>query len=114
MFCSECSKIIKQGSKFCKYCGAVQQEAIFKDANEIVKKDVKTYEKNRGLGSFVIAAACVVGIVLLLSNIHKCDWCGKQYIGTSYYDAWDSEDTMCEDCAREYYMGIDYTRFRVK
>lgn len=98
MFCYQCSKIIKDDSKFCQYCGAVQ---------EVEKK----WKPSKGV---IICIALIIVFVVFLSNIHTCDWCDRTYFGGGYYDSFDAKDIMCEDCAQDYYRGIDYTRFKVQ
>ncbi len=102
MFCYQCSKIIKDDSKFCQYCGAVQ---------EVGKKG----QLSKGtMVSIVFVAVVLVSIFYGLTNIHTCDWCDSTYLGSGYYDSWDPDEIMCEDCAKDYYRGMDYTRFKAQ
>lgn len=61
----------------------------------------------------------IIGMILLL----VLTACGKEYIcqdcgkttRKAYYDMAASESqVMCEDCARQYWMPLDYENYRVK
>ena len=39
-----------------------------------------------------------------------CDVCGKSFTGKAYY-GWSYDDTMCEDCARKYWMPLNYKNY---
>ena len=123
MFCVECKKIIKEGSKYCKYCGA-SQESIIEEPESVIRRfsmdDYKNQAKRRRIsGKFVgifvgILCVFIVGVLYVMSNYHECDWCDRQYVGAAYYDAWSQKDTLCEDCAKQYYSGFDYTRYPIR
>lgn len=40
-----------------------------------------------------------------------CDQCGKQFSGDAYYDM-TQEFTLCEDCARTYWMPFPYQNYK--
>lgn len=42
-----------------------------------------------------------------------CDSCGKSFKGTAYYGMATTE-TYCEDCARSYWMPLDYRNYQKK
>ncbi len=65
-----------------------------------------------------IIGALVIPIILVVAfvnaNSHKCGWCGKTFLGTAYYEAGGNENTiLCEDCAKKYYEGVDYSLYTV-
>lgn len=121
MICSNCSREIKEGVKFCQYCGASQQSES--DVSTISSFSLEDYpiEKSKQNSSgksktkiIIVASAIVVVMLLLFGNIHTCERCNNTYMGAMYYDSWNPDETMCEDCAKHYYMGLDYTRFKVQ
>lgn len=66
---------------------------------------------------------CFLPIVLALSLVLCLTACGKKYTcyqcGTetskAYYDYHAREDSvLCEDCARTYWMPLDYSDYKVK
>ena len=65
----------------------------------------------------MLAVASVVLLVLLLCSCGKrytCCMCGKT-TNKAYYDlAAIEEQVMCEDCARQYWMPLDYKNYRVR
>ena len=122
MFCYNCSKKIKDNTKFCQYCGARQPERLAESEADI--RDVKhTKEskvaKEKDSSNFImtglifVAGIVIIALLYVLKNYHTCGWCDKAFVGTAYYDAMDSDVIICEDCARDYYWGLDYTRFRL-
>lgn len=122
MFCCNCGKEIKEDMKFCKYCGALQKNISIKTNEKIVKNEVEsnvahTKKKLSGKGKYMILVflvLAVVGGIVTIKNYHECNWCGEKYVGASYYDAWDNDITMCEDCAKQYYQGLNYTQFKIQ
>ena len=60
-----------------------------------------------------------IGTVLLLTlsscgKEYTCNECGKT-TSKAYYDmAAIEEQVMCEDCAHQYWMPLDYEKYRVK
>ncbi len=120
MFCSECGKIIKEGSKFCKYCGGSQQSNESQSAISsfsISDYEIRRRQKNQSVMKIIVLAVIAVitvGLIGILGNYHECDWCHEKFVGTAYYDSWDVDSIMCEDCAMRYYSGFDYSRFQVQ
>ena len=122
MFCSECGKKISENSKFCKYCGASMKSMAEDDASVIKNYSLSDYTASKRKTSIEsgswIKCAAIVGVCILLisifSNYHECDRCDKQYVGDAYFDCMDADYIMCEDCAKSYYMGLNYTQFRVQ
>ena len=61
----------------------------------------------------------LIGAVLLLAlsscgKEYTCNECGKK-TSKAYYDlSAIEEQVMCEDCARQYWMPLDYRNYRVK
>lgn len=53
-------------------------------------------------------------VLCLLSGCasHVCDFCGKKFTGTAYYDSYEPDSTLCEDCARQYYAPLPYKSFK--
>ena len=65
----------------------------------------------------------LVALLLALVMALSLTACGKKYTcsecGTktnkAYYDmSGDLDYVLCEDCARSYWMPLDYTQYRVK
>ena len=56
-------------------------------------------------------------VLMLLSSCGKeytCMLCGRT-TSKAYYDmSAIEEEVMCEDCARKYWMPLDYENYRVK
>lgn len=78
----------------------------------IRKKGGKTNMKT----TFIVLATLVLCGLLLLGLVgcgasFVCDECGQERTGKAYYGM-SGEDVMCEDCARDYWMPLDYTQFR--
>lgn len=60
----------------------------------------------------------VILFIVLLSTIltacgknWTCDQCGKDFRGTAYYDYTETM-TLCEDCARTYWMPLPYQNYK--
>lgn len=59
-------------------------------------------------------AALAIGLVLILAACGQswtCDECGKSWTGTAYYD-YSGDGTLCEDCARTYWMPLPYQNYK--
>lgn len=73
-------------------------------------------ERGREMKKLVVI---LIGAVLLLSlsscgKEYTCNECGKK-TSKAYYDlSAIEEQVMCEDCARQYWMPLDYRNYRVK
>ena len=110
MFCMNCGKKLEEGSRFCTACGT-----SVKGTNDI-KVERENLSENKIGRKFpwgVIAFGTVVaGVIVLLLNVHTCDWCHKTYVGAQYYNMWDTSELMCKDCALEYYMGPGYKNYK--
>ena len=119
MICLNCNQSIKDGSFFCQYCGTRQQDSVISLTTEATKSNTEVAHhrgRRKKLGWLIIAAIVailVIGIILI-NNYHVCDWCDKKYIGAAYYEAWDYEEIMCEDCAKNYYRGLNYKSYKVQ
>lgn len=106
MFCVKCGNKLEEGSRFCTACGAKVK------GNSDIKRERDLEETKKVPWGFITLGAVIVGAVLLLTNIHTCDWCHKTYVGAQYYDMWDTSELMCKDCALEYYMGPGYKNYK--
>ncbi len=61
----------------------------------------------------------IIAVCLLLVSVLSLASCGKKYtcvecdkqVGTIYVDI-DGDPSYCKDCAREYWMPLDYTQFK--
>lgn len=113
MFCMNCGNKLEEGSKFCTACGKsvigindvkVEQEASLVGSN--------TNGKRKMPRGFIVFGVVIIGTIILLTNVHTCDWCHKTYVGAQYYDVWDTNELMCKDCAMEYYMGPGYKNYK--
>ena len=64
----------------------------------------------------VILVLTLLMMVLMLTSCgaYTCYECGKT-VSKAYYDySGDKEYVLCEDCARSYWMPLNYKDFRVK
>ena len=61
--------------------------------------------------------ACALSVMMLFAGCGKkyvCDRC-DEVTSKAYYDVNITENSvLCEDCAREYWMPLDYNAYRVK
>lgn len=53
--------------------------------------------------TMIILAAC--------GKDWTCDECGKSFHGDAYYD-YTERMTLCEDCARTYWMPLPYQNYK--
>lgn len=42
-----------------------------------------------------------------------CDYCGKKFSGTAYY-AYSLDDTLCEECAWDYWIPLPIENYKKK
>lgn len=66
--------------------------------------------KRKLLALFVL----LIGLTLILVACGKswtCDQCGKSWTGSAYYD-YGGTGTLCEDCARSYWMPLPYKNYK--
>ncbi len=118
MFCMNCGNKLEDDSRFCTVCGAsikgTNDTKVNREAETINKSDETI--QNRGSKKipwgFITFGAVIIGVIVLLVNIHTCDWCHKTYVGAQYYDMWDTSELMCKDCALQYYMGPGYKNYK--
>ena len=61
-----------------------------------------------------LAVTLLLGLFTACGAKYTCYDCGKTTSKAFYDYSADKERVLCEDCAREYWMPLDYTRFRVK
>lgn len=110
-YCPSCGKEIQEDTKFCKYCGESNDaEDNISNNTSYTRKKLTVQEK---VLNIAFGVAVIIGLFLVITNYHECDRCDKKYVGAAYYNAFDY-DIYCEDCAKDYYRGTDYTRFKVK
>lgn len=79
--------------------------------NEVKKSKKRVFDK-----SFFIFFACLILFTCLIVNVHKCDSCGKTFLGTAYYssDAFlsgNTETTLCATCAKRSWAPFDYRNY---
>lgn len=108
MFCMKCGNKLEEGSKFCTACGASVKGGDDTRSNETLESS----DGKKVPWGIITFGAVMVGVIMLLVNIHTCDWCHKTYVGAQYYDLWDTTELMCKDCALEYYMGPGYKNYK--
>ena len=63
----------------------------------------------------------VLAVLALITMLTGCgkkwtyDYCGKTWRGKAYYTVFDGPDsTLCEDCAKAYYIGFPYQNWEKK
>lgn len=118
MFCMNCGNKLEDDSRFCTSCGASikgTNDAKVKQDSEIINKGnelISKKEDKKVPWGVITIGAVIIGVIVLLVNIHTCDWCKKTYVGAQYYDMWDTSELMCEDCALQYYMGPEYKNYK--
>lgn len=100
MYCENCRKEVDDSSKFCSYCGSSLYGTTSKPRKSV----------------WIWFAVGIITILILLSGIHECDWCGKTYVGAGYSESSmfgsDSGEIMCKDCAMDYYGIPFYKNFK--
>lgn len=90
------------------------------------KNTGENYEKNyynrryhRKKHKKFVACCIVVATILLFwkflcfnvdMNLNECDFCGKEWIGNSYYGM-NYNDTLCKKCAQRYWAPYSYENF---
>ena len=62
-------------------------------------------------------AVTVLGMCLALAGCssHKCDWCGKDFSGATYYAGMGAnahEEVVCRECAQNYWAPLNVENFR--
>lgn len=117
MFCFRCGKNVDEGVRFCKYCGQELHKSNVENNEQQKMQGNERTDESSGHGLTVIAMAlliAIIGVGYAYVNFHVCDRCDKKYVGDAYFDAWDSDFLMCEECAKAYYRGINYTQFKVQ
>lgn len=63
-----------------------------------------------------VLLACALLLLSLLAACGKewaCDQCGKTFRGDAYYD-YSQTMTLCEDCARSYWMPLPIENYKKK
>lgn len=74
--------------------------------NEIHKKGRITMKK-----LVLLALALILALsIAACAKSWVCDECGKSFTGKAYYGYYTTE-TFCEDCARKYWMPLDYRNY---
>lgn len=61
----------------------------------------------------ILILAVIITVIALRSNgirRWECNECGKGFFGHAYY-GWDGDESMCSDCAREYWMPFPYEEY---
>lgn len=56
-------------------------------------------------------ALLLIGLLAACGKSWTCDQCGKDFQGTAYYD-YSGDGTLCEDCARSYWMPLPYKNYK--
>lgn len=118
MYCMNCGNKLEEGGRFCTACGTSVKglnDNKIKQEKEGSNRDSELVTENKRKKlpwGFITFSVIVIGAVLLLANVHTCNWCHKTYVGAQYYDIWDTSELMCKDCALEYYMGPGYKNYK--
>ena len=107
MFCTKCGSKVEKGSTFCDICGERVDDGITPGTPVGPGKRRKKFP-----WIILIFPVIVIGVIVILLNIHKCTMCNKTYIGAQYYDVLFEDELMCGDCAEDYYMGMPYKNFK--
>lgn len=61
----------------------------------------------------VLVAMALASILTACSKSWVCDSCGKSFTGKAYYGL-ETTETFCEDCARKYWIPLDYRNYQKK
>lgn len=116
MFCMNCGNKLEEDSRFCTACGTsvkgTNDVKVKQETGEISQAKASNMKSKKLLWGMIVFGAAIIGVIVLLANIHTCDWCQKTYVGAQYYDMWDTSELMCKDCAMEYYMGLGYKNYK--
>lgn len=59
----------------------------------------------------ILLVLCMWLCLSACSKSWLCDQCGKLFRGDAYYD-YTGELTLCEDCARTYWMPLPYKNYK--
>jgi len=63
----------------------------------------------------VIMLILMVGMIEVYENNHYvCNHCGQKVLEAYYDCGTNKESVMCEDCAEQYWITLDYKIFRVE
>lgn len=119
-YCTKCGERLDDDAVFCMECGSkIQQKGkeITVKLSDVGKNAGLNYIEKKGKKSkkFIFIGIVVVlivsAIVMYLNTGYICDGCGKQKYGTAYFDMWEHNIYYCKECAKEYYVGLDYENF---
>lgn len=110
-FCIKCGKQLESDERFCSACGApiaksnvVRENSDLKNQSTSEKLENDNDQVKSGKVRWMIVGLLVILLILFCgSSRNTCDWCGKAFFGSGYYDILDSDVTICEDCAKDYY-----------
>jgi hypothetical protein len=130
MYCPNCGKEVDDTADYCPNCYANltylknnsghsfhSDPAGSQNHNHIQPDHKGKHNDSRnniyiilGIAAIILA---IIGIVFFNAGKHTwtCDHCGKTWYGTAYYD--DEDRILCADCAREYWMPMDYENYRI-
>lgn len=61
--------------------------------------------------AFLILALLLLTLLASCGKDWTCDQCGKDFHGDAYYD-YSETMTLCEDCARTYWMPLSYKNYK--
>ena len=116
--CIFCGTYSEEDEPFCVNCGAdLQRKIVRTPKKESSRGDEKDINSNRESDfskyvPWLTLASGVILVIMLIANSHECDRCHETFIGDSYYATFGTYDSMCEDCAKEYYRGINYKNYK--
>lgn len=71
----------------------------FKQSQAVNMVKSKVSNRNKVVGICAVIALLVVTITCIVSNLHTCAECGKNYLGRTYI-VWGEE--VCKDCYEEW------------
>lgn len=124
-YCSKCGVQLDENAQFCTACGAKTKQntpksSVAEPAPALVQsaergsaakggKDSKKTIRFIGIAAILL----IVFLIVWMATGKTCDFCDKAYHGASYYDAFDPNIIMCEQCAKEYYAPLPYKQYRV-
>lgn len=117
MYCGYCGSQLEESAKFCHKCGKKVEMEIECRTNSI--KESRKENQTSVLIVTIITLAFTVLIIIIaymqnMPQTRVCDWCGKSSRGDFYYDPYDPDSIMCENCARQYFMGLPFEDYKVR
>ncbi len=113
MYCPKCWKENKETAKFCQYCGCKLNRTNLQTSLPNVDKEKDALRGGLFIFGIIAVIVLIVGVLVARPPL-RCDYCGKTIWGHAYTEEYDNGTVMCEQCAKKYYMGFDYSAYQIR